>query len=160
MRLLTTPSKHYYEEGSELPFEKLLELAKFDYVNPDILNHFNKLQGDLEYFGDFEYIILQFKTATQTEYIEEYSKGEGFSPGNLRDLLGFSLYSPNFQRSTPVIALGSSWAHKATDSLVPAIWGGRKSREINLCSSSTRWFAGDGFLAKRPKDAEVARSDT
>jgi hypothetical protein len=134
---LTVPS------GSNL--QSLLARAAFDYVNSDVVTRFSSEVGSV----DGEYGIFKFTHAATTAHVEMVMAEAAFVPATLVGLICFAIEMPKFQQNIPVIALGSTWNHTVRDSMVPAIWGGDRSRELNICSRGTRWFAGDGFLARR-----------
>lgn len=126
---------------------ELIAKAQLDYVNPDIVAHF---ETSYQRQNELTCAALKFETTLASEEVISALKEHGFSAANIFELVAFSVQMPNFQRTTPVIALGSSWRHKKNDSLVPALWGGPLSRELNICSWSTHWFVGDVFLGTRP----------
>jgi len=122
-----------------------LDLAAFDYINPDIIKQFEFLPPKTK---KIDLALVQFSEVTKSEFVIQEMKRNNLQPATFSDLLGFAIEAPDFQRTTPVIALGQKWQIKPGVSMVTALWGGDTSRELNICSAGTGWFSGDAFLAR------------
>jgi hypothetical protein len=133
----------FFEKAPHRELSALVNLANFTYVNPDILLRF----PDVISSEEEQFAIFKFDHTTTSDYVESTMLARGFAPCGMIDLMRFAIEMPQFQQSIPVVALGARWNHSEVDSMVPAIWGGSSSRDLNMCSRGTRWFAGDAFLA-------------
>ena len=136
----------YLENSITKSLKNLIEDANFDYVNPDILNQFGNEKPIL---GKINCRVFHFGKPTVSAEVEKSIYDEGYEPASIFELIGFAIELPKFQCSTPVVALGSKWQHSKEDFMVPALWGGTNSRELNLCSRGTHWFKDDVFLARK-----------
>lgn len=139
-------------ELSEKQFESfdissLIGQANFDYINPDVRNFGTKKVN----LGEF--YLVHFGEPSYTEEVESVLGTEKLMPANVCDLLAFSIVYPDLQRTFPIVAIGSCWENKPGNKLVAALWGGEKSRELNMCSISTKWVGEDRFLVFRGKVA-------
>jgi hypothetical protein len=126
--------------------DDLLANAGFDYMNPDVVSHFD-FKTELD--QSFELKTFLFDTPTDSSSIIRHLDREGYKAAEFMHLVKFAILFPDFQRTVPVIALGSIWQRTGKDGMVPALWGGESSRELNICSFGTRWFGGDAFLGVR-----------
>jgi len=134
------------ELGLEVTNSNIINLVKsasFDYINPDVVTNFKNKNGGIELS---QYFLIHFGKALYTHEIQDYVKKHDLKFAGINALLTLAILHPALQREFPVIALGDTWESKPNYTLVPALWGGKHSRELNLCSLSIKWVGEDRFL--------------
>lgn len=82
-----------------------IRAGKYDVKNADV----NDLNFPLlnEVYGKKEMFLLHFKEDLSSADIIKKMKKAGYRPATLMDLLSLAAKFPNFQRKTPIVALGS-----------------------------------------------------
>jgi hypothetical protein len=126
--------------------EDAIAAGKYDRVNKyAIRDSFRSATHNV----DMDMILTGFvEGITSIEAIRELTR-RNLRPATFIEVLAFGESYPDVQRSSPIIALGSTWQHLDTGQIVPCLcefWG---ERTVSLFWLDVRWRSKCRFAAIR-----------
>lgn len=134
-----------------MTLKKQIEQCDFDYINPNIVEHFTeeKIRGETKVFT-FDKII-------STETVIEETKKEGYVHANISELLQYA--KSEWEEREPVIALGSV-VEVDGKRRVPYLDRDGSRRTLGFGWFDREWSGYCYFLAVRPLSIEHSEPST
>lgn len=132
-----------------------IEKGKYDWVNGNIIER--NFRDNIAVDYNVEYKLFHFDCFLYSDDAIQKIKEEGYTPGNIIELLCIGEMKPELQREFPIVALDSYWCHLSffdntfDDGHVVYLGCHKTQRELCLGWFNWQWFSNCRFLGVRRK---------